>query len=356
MPLQRLPLFKILWIVLFISIGISNNPLEYAKPKLSDYGFFRAPIAKQIPIENILHYRISTPLFTDYAYKLRFIVLPDGKKITYIDSEEFDFPIGTIFIKTFYYPTDFRTPDIDWQIIETRLLVHTPKGWTGYPYIWNVDQTDAFLEIAGDRKQISWIDKHGQSKNVNYLVPNFNMCKGCHVINKIFQPIGPKPRLLNCDNSYQGVVWNQLKKMLERNMIEGIPQVASIPVTAEWDNNHYSLNDRARAYLDVNCAHCHSSKGYANTSGLFLEYNVTDLTKLGVFKTPVATGRGSGNLDYNIVPGRAKESIIIFRMKSTDPGILMPESGRKMVHKEGVDLIRNWINSLVYNEIETNLK
>ena len=328
---------------------IKANPLEYAKPKLSDYGFFREPMAEQIPVDNIFPYRISTPLFTDYALKSRFIFLPEGKKVSYISSEEFDFPVGTIFIKTFYYPADFRAPEKDWLIIETRLLMHTLKGWIGYPYVWNTEQTDAVLEIAGDRQKVSWIDKQGKSHNVNYLVPNFNMCKGCHVIDKTFQPIGPKPRLLNCDNYYDGAHKNQLEKMLELNMIDEMLSVETIPATAEWGSEHYSLNDRARAYLDVNCAHCHNSKGPANTSGLFLEYTEKDLKKLGVFKPPIAAGRGSGNLDFNIVPGKPDKSIFIFRMESTDPGILMPESGRKMVHKEGVALIRDWILSLEDN-------
>jgi len=99
----------------------------------------------------------------------------------------------------------------------------------------------------------------------------------------------------------------------------------------------------------VNCALCHNSKGPANASGLFLEYNRKDVKKLGVFKPPVAAGRGSGNLDFNIVPGKPDESIFIYRMESTDPGILMPESGRKMVHKEGVVLIREWIEFLKEN-------
>ena len=328
---------------------INANPLDYAKPRLSDYGFFREPMAEQIPVDYIFHYRISTPLFTDYAYKTRFIVLPDGKKISYISPEEFDFPVGTIFIKTFYYPADFSFPEKNWQIIETRLLVHTPEGWTGYPYVWNSEQTDAILEIAGDRQNISWIDKQGEPQNVNYLVPNLNMCKGCHVIDKNFQPLGPKPRLLNCDNLYNGAHKNQLEEMLELDMVVGMPPVKAIPVTAEWGSEHYSLNDRARAYLDVNCAHCHNSKGPANTSGLFLEYHENDVKKLGVFKPPIAAGRGSGNLDFNIVPGKPDESIFIYRMESTDPGILMPESGRKMVHKEGVALIREWIESLKEN-------
>ncbi|MBC8257287.1 MAG: hypothetical protein H8E85_08270 [Candidatus Marinimicrobia bacterium] len=343
-----IPIFaNSLFVGLFVLLSIINaNPLEHAKPKLSDYGFFREPMAEQIPVDNIFPYRISTALFTDYAYKSRFIVLPDGEKISYISSEEFDFPIGTIFIKTFYYPTDFRAPEKDWQIIETRLLVHTSEGWAGYPYVWNQEQTDASLEIAGDRQNISWIDTQGKAQNVNYLVPNFNMCKGCHFVNKTFQPIGPKPRLLNCDNFYNGYHKNQLKEMLELDMVEKMPPIKSIPATAEWDDEHYSLNDRARAYLDVNCAHCHNSKGPASTSGLFLEYHEEDVKKLGVFKPPIAAGRGSGNLDFNIVPGKPNESIFIYRMESSDPGILMPESGRKMVHKEGVALIRDWILSM----------
>jgi len=348
MPVSTFTNSLIMGLIVLLSF-IKANPLEFAKPKLSDYGFFREPMAEQIPLDNIFPYRISTELFKDYAFKSRFIVLPEGKKSSYISSEEFDFPVGTIFIKTFYYPADFRFPEKNWQIIETRLLVHTPEGWIGYPYVWNTEQTDAILDIAGNRQKVLWIDKRGKSKNVNYLIPNFNMCKGCHVIDKTFQPIGPKPRLLNCDNFYDGTHKNQLEKMLELDMIDEMPSVETIPPTAEWGSEHYSLNDRARAYLDVNCAHCHNSKGPANTSGLFLEYNEKDLKKLGVFKPPIAAGRGSGNLDFNIVPGKPDKSIFIFRMESTDPGILMPESGRKMVHKEGVALIRDWILSLEDN-------
>lgn len=348
MPVSTFTNCLIMGLIVLLSF-IKANPLEFAKPKLSDYGFFREPMADQIPVDNIFPYRISTELFKDYAFKSRFIVLPEGEKISYISPEEFYFPVGTIFIKTFYYPADFRFPEKNRQIIETRLLVHTPEGWTGYPYVWNIEQTDAILEIAGDRQKVSWIDKRGKSQKVNYLVPNFNMCKGCHVIDKTFQPIGPKPRLLNCDNFYDGTHKNQLEKMLELDMIDEIPLIETIPATAEWGSEHYSLNDRSRAYLDVNCAHCHNSKGSANTSGLFLEYHEKDVKKLGVFKPPIAAGRGSGRLDFNIVPGKPDESIFIFRMESTDPGILMPESGRKMVHKEGVILIRDWILSLEDN-------
>ena len=33
-------------------------------------------------------------------------------------------------------------------------------------------------------------------------------------------------------------------------------------------------------------------------------------------------------------------------MISTDPGVMMPEQGRSLVHWEAVNLIREWINSM----------
>ena len=340
-----MPFLRHLLYLLFVFV-VSAHPLDYAKSNLSDYGFFKEPLSQQIPSDYIFPYKLTTPLFTDYALKSRFIVLQDGQKMEYINPEKFSFPIGTSIIKTFFYPEDFRSPEDNLQIIETRLLVNTPEGWTGFPYIWNEEQTDAELEVAGGRKQINWVDEDGKNQSVNYLIPNFNMCKGCHVIDNVFQPIGPKPRLMNCDNYYNPKPMNQLQKMLDMEMVEGMPDISSMPVTPDWENPQYNLEERARAYLDVNCAHCHNSKGPANTSGLFLDFGETDMKKLGIFKPPVAAGRGSGNLKFNIVPGQPDESILVYRMESTDPGILMPESGRKLVHKEGVNLIREWIKSM----------
>ena len=344
MPFYR----HILRIILF-SFGFCGI-LDFAKPKLSDYQIFAEPLNQQIPNSHVISYQISTPLFTDYAKKLRFIALPNGEKINYVNPEKFDFPLGTILVKTFYYPEKFANPNENWQIIETRLLIHTEEGWLGFPYIWNEEQTDAFLEIAGDRKNITWQDERGEEQQVNYLVPNVNMCKGCHVIDNTFSPIGPKPRLMNCDfKSFDNEPFHQLENLSKMEVVKNLPNIEQIAQTADWLDESFSLNDRARAYLDVNCGHCHNAKGPAMTSGLFLDYLEMDSHKLGVYKTPIAAGRGSGNLSYNIVPGKAEESILIYRMKSDDSGIMMPEIGRKLIHKKGVELIQNWINSMDEN-------
>jgi hypothetical protein len=121
----------------------------------------------------------------------------------------------------------------------------------------------------------------------------------------------------------------------------------SIDTIPLWDDATASLDDRARGYLDINCAHCHQPNiGAADTSGLYLEYYRPFGTEVGLCKPPVAAGQGSGGLDYSIVPGDAAASIMNFRMDSNAPQIRMPEIGRSVIHTEGVALIRDWINAM----------
>ena len=109
---------------------------------------------------------------------------------------------------------------------------------------------------------------------------------------------------------------------------------------------HASLEARARAYLDINCGHCHSEKGAARTSGMWLDAGTHDPLRLGRCKLPIAAGHGTGDRPWDIAPGRPDESILSFRMESNDPGVMMPELGRSVVHAEGVALIRAWIESM----------
>ena len=62
--------------------------------KLSDYGFFAGNPALQKPVAGVVPYALNTPLFSDYAEKLRFVKLPDGQAVAYNDSAVLDFPVG----------------------------------------------------------------------------------------------------------------------------------------------------------------------------------------------------------------------------------------------------------------------
>ncbi|GIV35069.1 MAG: hypothetical protein KatS3mg031_2604 [Chitinophagales bacterium] len=316
--------------------------------KLSDYGLFQGRLADLIPAEGVLPYDLNMPLFSDYALKARFVKMPEGKKAIYNDKSVFEFPEGTILIKNFLYPNDFRDETKGRKIIETRLLIHESSGWKALPYIWNEEQTEAYLEVAGGRKEISWIHTDGKQKTLQYSIPNVNQCKGCHVKASRLIPIGPSARQLNKNFAYSDGIMNQLLRWRNAGILDQLPDdLSQCPTVPDWNHPEgSSLESRARAYLDINCAHCHSKEGPANTSGLLLDIHETNPSSLGIYKAPVAAGRGSGNLLYDIVPGKPQESILLYRMQSTDPGVMMPELGRKMVHEEGVQLISEWIAAM----------
>lgn len=328
-------------------------PLE----RLSEYGFFEGKIAEQKPAKGVLPYTLNTPLFTDYAEKLRFVKLPEGQKATYNEKQVMDFPVGTVIIKTFYYPLDFRRPEKGRQIIETRLLMHEQAGWKALVYVWNEEQTDAVLDVAGSIKEVKYTYLDGKKKKHLYGIPNLNQCKGCHNRNEVMSPIGPSARQLSgpvrpealtySPVSFEGydAAENQLRTWHKTGVLGGLPE--KLPAGVVWnDPATGSVEQRAKLWLDINCAHCHRPEGPASTSGLNLSIHNEDPVSYGISKTPVASGRGSGNLLHDIVPGKPGESILIYRMESVDPGAMMPEVGRKTVHTEGVALVREWILGL----------
>ena len=118
----------------------------------------------------------------------------------------------------------------------------------------------------------------------------------------------------------------------------------------DYNDTSAALDARARAYLDINCAHCHRREGPASTSGMYLQYQESSKTALGIYKTPVASGKGSGGYSYGILPGHSDRSIMVYRMLSKDPGAMMPETGRSLLHQEGIKLIREWIDAMSTNE------
>ncbi len=344
-------LFKFILIpFIFIITAYKQIDSEQPKEKLSEYSFFQGELKKQIPVEGIIPYSLNTPLFSDYAEKLRFIKIPEGKTVDYNEKEVFDFPLGTTIIKTFYYPSDFRDINKGYRIMETRLLVHENDGWKAYEYVWNDEQTEAYLEVAGDTKEVSYTYLDGKKRKHQYSIPNLNQCKGCHNRNEKMTPIGPSARQLNSVFSSQLVVGsseNQLLAWQKMGILINLPDLASVPKAPVWNKSETgSLDERARVWLDINCAHCHRPEGPANTSGLNLSIHNTDLTTLGIEKAPVAAGRGTGDKKYDIVKGHPENSIMVYRMESTDPGIMMPEVGRRTVNKEGIELIKEWIKNL----------
>ena len=317
-----------------VVFSVGNGEVK-APIKLSDFGFFQEPLSELKPGEQLLPYALKMPLFSDYAEKSRFVHIPDGKQAQFDEMGKVIFPIGTTIFKTFWYPENNEM-----NLLETRVLFHAEGGWQAWPYVWNEAQTDAFYTPLGENKMAT----SQKTGSFEYSIPNENQCKSCHLIDGKITTIGPSIAQLNSEIEFESISGNQWARWLDRGWIEALPDYDNIPYVPDW-NNHAdgTLDQRARAYLDINCAHCHSLTGPAKTSGLNLSIHNRDAYSLGVHKPPVAAGKGSGGLLYDIEPGMPEKSILHYRMLSNDPGIMMPELGRVMQHKEGLILIEEWI-------------
>lgn len=312
----------------------------FGEARLSDYGFFEGRLSDLHPASNrVVPYELITPLFTDYADKERYIYLPDSSWMEYHDEEVFGFPEGTILIKNFLYEESIVGDQKQRQVIETRLLHKEKDEWIPKSYVWNQEQTEAYLAVSGAKRDITF-EHMGQAKNVVYEVPTVNQCKSCHMLNGKITPIGPTARQLHRTNREASYV----VKWAEANLLQQVP--SEVPLLAKWDDDRWALDDRARAYLDINCGPCHRPGGPGKTSGLNLTVFAEEGYELGIGKKPVAAGKGSGGRSYDIVPGDPDASILVYRMKSNDPGIMMPELGRTSIHAEGVELIEEWIRSM----------
>lgn len=306
---------------------------------LAAYHLFRDTGARQ-PNAGVTPYDLNTALYSDGALKFRYVFMPPGARATYNAEGVFEFPVGTVLVKTFAFAADMRAPTENVRLLETRLLIRRADGWIALPYVWNDAQTEARLSLIGANVPVSFTDEDGVAIGLDWQVPNRNQCKGCHDTSGEITPIGPSARNLNRGD--------QLARWQAAGLIDAAP-VDAPRVPNAYEASNGAITERARAYLDVNCAHCHNPQGPAHTSGLDLRWNAAPASAWGLNKRPVAAGRGSAGMEFAIAPGDPDHSFLLYRMESTDPGVMMPELGRQRVDTRAVSLMREWIAGMDTN-------
>ena len=332
---------------------------EYPQ-RLSDWGLIERRGDRLALGREVLPYDVNTPLFADYAQKLRTLWLPPGKSARFDADQTYDLPVGALISKTFFFPTDggvaqgaedwdgaVETLDLDrTRLLETRLLVRQAGGWEALTYIWRGDE--ALLSITGAIIPLPLAPPDGDAaRAVNYMVPSRNQCASCHVTGQdgdALMPIGLTSRQLN--RGYGGGPGNQIAGLKALGWLDGVPLATEWARNADWADPDESLAHLARSYLDANCGHCHNPAGRADTTGLWLNTHHDVLRRLGLCKPPIAAGQGTGGRRYSIVPGQPDASILVFRMADDDPATRMPEIGRSIVHRRGMAVVSDWIAAL----------
>jgi len=298
-------------------ISPDQTTLEF--DKLSDYGIYIGNPGDLRPADKFRLYEISSELFSDHAWKQRLIYVPPGEKLRAVNDDLPEFPDGTIIVKTFFYYHDERDYTLGRKLVETRILQRKAGKWIAGTYAWNEEQTDAYRVNAGLDRTVNWIDRNGKARVLTFQVPSQLECRSCHSLNKAVQPIGPKVRNLNRSVEREGHAVNQLHFLHLSGILHPIdPEgFGSMP---DYNNEEVSIEQRARAYLDANCAHCHRSGGSARDVRYRFTYEAA-------FR------------DTKIQEGKAAIRQMMERG-------FMPKIGTTVIDKAGVELINRYLNTL----------
>jgi uncharacterized repeat protein (TIGR03806 family) len=300
---------------------IENN--QVLPQSLASTGLFKGQLDSLIPAEGVKVYELASTLFTDYAEKQRLMKIPAGTKLRLNGDGLPEFPEVTILAKTFFYNRAKTGKNIRRQILETRILILKDGKWSAGTYKWNQAQDRAIYDPVGTDVNVDWLDNNGASHKIKYHIPSAQDCVSCHQSSDEIIPIGPKGMNLNRDILIGNKKINQLinlenegKLILGKNM----EKISKLPA---YENKNIDLEHRARAYMEINCAHCHHPNGMAYRQSIMLNYQIP-LKQSGI--------------EFN-------KDNIIDRMGSLGQ-FHMPKLGTTVLDKEGVELIRKYITSL----------
>jgi uncharacterized repeat protein (TIGR03806 family) len=338
------------------SFDLDELPYEH----LSDYGFFVGPELRALePAPGVIPYTVVSPLFSDFADKARFLLLPEGEQL-HIDwdaadpgpggeGELWEWPVGSVLIKNFYFDLDRQNPgqDQNAKVIETRLMVQYPDKWEVFTYVWDDAEHDAELTRFGALLEVELTEADGQVATQEYKVPSAEQCGSCHSRKNVLKTLGPVTQQMNYEVERDGVMVNQMQWLESLGLFDApLPDLSNFVTMVDPLGSVGTLEQRARSYLHSNCSHCHRQDGGAGISGLRYPYWEDAPIHLGICKPPAAAGAASGGRPYDIVPGHPEESIVIYRMESLDPMIKMPELPSRVLNPEGIALISDWIAAM----------
>jgi uncharacterized repeat protein (TIGR03806 family) len=309
--------------------------------QLSQTGAFQNT-PELVPNEALLPYDLIVSFWSDGATKTRWASVPD-ERIKFAPNGEWGFPKGTVFIKHFELAMDESHPEIK-RRLETRLLVCDANGGVyGVAYKWRADNRDADLLETNLTEDITIKTATG-THTLTWYYPSRQDCLTCHTANAGYV-LGVKTRQLNRELTFPSGtkdnelrVWNHLG-LFDTNLDEA--DLQSLPKLARANDLTRSLEDRARSYLDANCAHCHRPHG---TVAYFDARYDTPLAEQNLINGPVLIDE---RLDHPhiIAPNDLWRSILFMRANTTE-AFKMPPLARNTIDDSGMQLLRQWIESL----------
>jgi uncharacterized repeat protein (TIGR03806 family) len=279
------------------------------------------------PAPGLIAYKVNSPLWSDGAAKERYIAIPGDGKIEPVNHNRWNFPVGTVLVKTFTLAE---------RRLETRLLTLQPSAasreqWAGYVYVWNDQQSDA--ELIGKNSLEKTYPLPGGGEQT-WQFPSRTDCMICH---------NEKAGFALGVNSWQFNRKSQIQRLVKDGVLARPLATAAPALPDPMDPAAGTLDQRARSYLHGNCAHCHQPGAGGNAS-IRLQFDVplrqTETRDLEPHH---------GTMDVAgarlITPGDPSKSVVFLRTATRNPG-KMPHIGTLQVDQQAVRLLREWITSL----------
>lgn len=291
---------------------------------LSQTGCF-ADLPRRTLVDGALRYAVNAPLWADGADKERALVLPPDGTLGYREAGAWELPSGTVLIKTFALAE---------RPLETRFLVRDGASWRGATYRWNAAGTDAQLLSGAVRAEVA-----GRT----WYFPSRADCAVCHT-SAAGHVLGLATAQLNRAHDLFGTgAVEQLDALARLGYLSGAPPrpPSELPRRPDPLDAAAPVAQRARAYLDANCSHCHRPGGLA-VSTSDLRYDTT-LADTKVCDAPPLQGDLGVAAARLVAPGAPERSVLYLRMASADPKLRMPNLATALPDPAGVELIRQWI-------------
>jgi uncharacterized repeat protein (TIGR03806 family) len=305
-------------------VAAAPQPPSTFPQTLSATGCFQTDVRRPQP--QLVPYETRAQLWSDGASKERFFAIPDGQRITRLADGDFDFPNGTVTVKTF---------SVGGKRIETRLFMRHMNGqWAGYSYEWNDAETDATLLPANKSKRLA----NGQT----WYFPSRAQCFTCHT-SVAGSSLGLETLQLNWAYGYPtGRAANQIDTLSALGFFSGTTPPANTLPSLEAPFGTGPLEARARSYLHSNCSNCHRSGAGQGVSDL--RYQLT-LMQTNICNGNPVNGTFGLNMPRLVVPGEPTRSLLAHRIKVLSSE-RMPPLASSVVDTAGAALIDQWISSL----------
>jgi mono/diheme cytochrome c family protein len=270
----------------------------------------------------LIRYEINQRPWEDGLETARFTTLGPMKRVWNWDVEPLAPARNSILMKTY---------SLEGRPIETQMLVRRNDGrWDTFDYRWNDDCTDAVAltepvtaEIGADR---AW------------HFPGPAQCVRCHNT-QVGWLRGFTVSQLN--RELDGA--NQITRLERFGTVRWPWKGGPLAVMPRMDDESVSVEERARAYLHVNCAHCHQPGGQSAQVHLDMRRE-TPLAMTGLCGAhPTAVFRGHEDA-LVIAPGDPAKSLVSIRLHASGAEAMPPQ--RERVDPVGTKVVDEWIRSL----------